>query len=93
MMPTAKYCFKKSKMPRKISQQTLCIRSFTQKRNFQCALDNDLSVTHVFIMQIFKKLHSKHPPLPPQHCAGGGVVVILFSIKPWHWLWLLSRED
>jgi hypothetical protein len=60
----------------------------------QCDFDDNLSVTHVFIKQIFEAVEQPPPsPAPPQGCGGGGVVVALFSLKPWLWLWFISSED
>jgi hypothetical protein len=67
-----------------------CLRGFHLKCHFQYAFDDNLSITHIFIKQIFRAVDIAPPPLPPHGCAGGGVVVALFtfSYKPWLWLWL-----
>jgi hypothetical protein len=39
-------------MPRRISQLTFLCKGFHNKRNFQCAFDDNLSATHGFIKQI-----------------------------------------
>jgi hypothetical protein len=45
--------------------------------------DDNLSVTYVFIKQIFRAAEETTPdPLPPQCCAGGGVIVAIFNPKP-----------
>jgi hypothetical protein len=80
---------KKSKIPCKKSKQAFLFQRFSLKCHFQCAFDNNLSVTHVFIKQIFRAVEVAPPfPLPPQALQRGGVVVALFSNKPWLWLWL-----
>jgi hypothetical protein len=76
-------------MPRKKSETFFCFRGFHEKCHFQYAFDDKLSVNHVFIKQIFRAVEVAPPfPLPPKGCAGGEVVVALFSHKPWLWLWL-----
>jgi hypothetical protein len=51
--------------------------------------NDNLSVTHVFIKEIFRAVELAPPsPYPSQGFAGGGVVVALFSHKQWLWLWL-----
>jgi hypothetical protein len=79
-------------MPRKISQLTFCLRGFHYKCHFQWTFDDNLSLTNVFMKQIFRAVVVAPPP-PPQgcECAGGGVVVAFFSHKPWLSLWLWSR--
>jgi hypothetical protein len=47
-----------------------CFRGFHEKCHFQDAFDDNLSVTHVFIKQIFRAVEPF--PLPLQSCAGGG---------------------
>jgi hypothetical protein len=50
-------------MPRIISPQLFGLRGFTQKHDFLLAFDDNLSVTHVFIKQIFRAAQqvSPHP--------------------------------
>jgi hypothetical protein len=56
------------------------LKLFFRGFHFQYAFDYNLSVTHVFIKQIFRAIEVAPPfPLPPQGCSGGGVVVALFS--------------
>jgi hypothetical protein len=45
-------------------------RGFPQKRTFQCAFDDNLSVTHVVIKQIFRAACIPIPS-PPQCCVKG----------------------
>jgi hypothetical protein len=55
-----------------------CFRGF----HLQYAFDDNLCVTHVFIKQIFRAVELAPPsPSPSQGCAGGGVVMALFSHK------------
>jgi hypothetical protein len=71
-------------MPQKISKTFFC-RCFQYKCHFQCAFNDSLSVTHVFIQKIFRAPEEASScPLPPPphsavHCAqGGGGEVDLF---------------
>jgi hypothetical protein len=83
-MVEAKYFVIIKKASQKILTNLFCFRGFHQKCHFQCAFDDNLSVTHIFIKQIFRAVEVAPPfPLPPQGCSGGGVVVALFSHKPW----------
>jgi hypothetical protein len=76
-------------MPRKKSRQTFLFQRFSLKCHFQTAFDENLSVTPVFIKQMFRAEEVEPPfSLPPQGSAGGGVIVALFTHKPWLWLWL-----
>jgi hypothetical protein len=72
----------------KILTNFLVSEVFIKKCHFQYVFDDNLSVTHVFIKKIFRAVEVAPPnfPLPPQGCAGGGVVVALFNHKPWLWL-------
>jgi hypothetical protein len=64
------------------SCDTVPLSGFTEKPTFQCTFDGNLSVTCFFIKQIFQAAEEVTPyTLPPQCCAGGGVVVALFSPK------------
>jgi hypothetical protein len=72
------------KMPRKISLQTFLFHGLPISQcHFQWAFDDNVSVIHVFIKQIFRAALKvpthPPPPFPPQSCAGGGVVWWLFS--------------
>jgi hypothetical protein len=82
--------FLKSKIAsQKILTNFFVSEVFIKNVIFQYAFDDNLSVTYVFIKQIFRAVEVAPPfPLPPQGCAWGGVVVALFSHKPWLWLWL-----
>jgi hypothetical protein len=74
-------------MPRKNLNKLFCLSGFHKKCNFQYAFDDDLRVTQVFIQQIFRAVEVAPPfPLPHSAVQGGGVVVALFSHKPWLWL-------
>jgi hypothetical protein len=57
-----------------ILRNFVCFRDSQQKCNFQCSLDDNFSVTHVFIKQICRA--SEQAPLfplpPPGQCGGGG---------------------
>jgi hypothetical protein len=78
--------FKKSKMPLKNLYKLFCFRGLHYKCHFQYAFDDNLSVNHVFIKQIFRAVKLATPfPLPPTGLCGGwgGVVVALFSHEPW----------
>jgi hypothetical protein len=69
--------------------KTFCFRGFYLKCHFHYAFDDNLSVTHIFIKQIFRAVEVEPPfPLPQHGCAGGGVVVVLYSHKSSLWLWL-----
>jgi hypothetical protein len=70
--------------------KTFLFQRFSLKMSFSVpAFDDNLSLTHVFIKQIFRAVEVAPPfPLPPQGCAGSGVVGVLFSHKFWLWLWL-----
>jgi hypothetical protein len=48
------------------------------KCDFQCAFDDNVGATHVYIYQKIGKAAEK---------TGGGVVRALVSHKPWLWLW------
>jgi hypothetical protein len=62
-----------------------CFLKQKRKQNGNPTFDDNLSVTHSFIKQIFRAIEVAPPfPLPPQGCAGGGVVVALLSHKPYH---------
>jgi hypothetical protein len=64
------------------SRATVPLSGFTEKPTLQCTFDGNLSVTCVFMNQIFQAAEEVTPyPLPPQCCDGGGVVVALFSPK------------
>jgi hypothetical protein len=53
-------------------KKLFCFRGFQYKCDFQYAFDDNLSVTHVFIKQIFRDVEVAPPfTLPPQGCAGG----------------------
>jgi hypothetical protein len=55
---------------KKILTNFFCFRGVHYKCNFQYAFDDNLSVTHVFIKQIFRAVAPAPPfPLPPQGCA------------------------
>jgi hypothetical protein len=69
-------------MPRKISLKTFLFQMFSIKSHLQCTFDNNLSVTPVFIRQIFR-IPEDAPlctPPPPQSCEGGGREVDLFIL-------------
>jgi hypothetical protein len=89
-MASAKYFFKIKNALQKILTNFFVSEVFIKNVIFSaCAFDDNLSVTHVVIKQIFRAIEVAPPfPLPPQGCAGGGLVVALFSHKPWLWLWL-----
>jgi hypothetical protein len=54
-MVEAKYFFKKQKCLAKNLNKLFCFRGFHLKcTNFQYAFDDNLSVTHIFIKQIFR---------------------------------------
>jgi hypothetical protein len=73
----------------KISPGLLKQNIFFQKSKCFAKIVNKLSVTHVFIKQIIRAVEVAPPfPLPPHGSAWGGVVVALFSHKPWLWLWV-----
>jgi hypothetical protein len=46
--------------------------------SFSVCFDDNLSVIHVFIKQIFRAVALAPPSPPPQGCAGGGGEVALF---------------
>jgi hypothetical protein len=56
-------------MPHNISKQVFWFTVFQEKWNFQCAFGDNLSVTHVFIEQIFWALEQAPPP--PQGSVQG----------------------
>jgi hypothetical protein len=66
---------------------------FKQKRNFQCAFDDNLSVTHVFIKNIFRAAEKTplSPSLPTVLWGGGGssgsfqskAVSLVMAFKTW----------
>jgi hypothetical protein len=69
-------------MPRKNLNQIFLFQRCSLKFNFQYSFDDNVSVTHVFIKQIFRAVELAPPsPSPSQGCADGGVVVALFSHK------------
>jgi hypothetical protein len=73
-MVEAKY-FYKTKIPRKKYYYKLfCFRGFHYKCHFQYAFYDNLSVTHVFIKQIFRAVELAPPfPLPLTGlCRGWG---------------------
>jgi hypothetical protein len=59
-------------MRRKISQRTFWLAEFYIKTyKFQCDFDDNLSVTHVFIKQIFKAVEqAPSSPAPPELGVG-----------------------
>jgi hypothetical protein len=62
---------------------TVVSEVFNKNVNFQCAFDENLSLTHVFIQQIFRVPEEVPPapsPLPKQGSAGGGGEVDLFIL-------------
>jgi hypothetical protein len=60
-------------MPRKISQQTIWFMGFyAYKHNFPYAFDGNLSVTHVFIKQIFIAAPQVSPSPSPPPVLGRG---------------------
>jgi hypothetical protein len=89
-MVEAKYFLKMNNASQKYLNKLVCFRGFHLKYNFQHAFDDNLSVTHVFIKQIFRAVVLLHPPSPSpsQGSAWGGVIVALFSHKQWLMLWL-----
>jgi hypothetical protein len=55
-------------MPRKISYETFVFKRFSIKMSFSMCFDDNLSLTHVFIKQIFRAPEEAPPlapPLPP----------------------------
>jgi hypothetical protein len=83
--------FKNKNATQKIVTNFFVSEVFIKNAIFSMLLANDdLSVTHVFIKQIFRAVELHPPsPSPSQGYAGGGVlVVVFFSHKPWLWLWL-----
>jgi hypothetical protein len=64
-----------------VCQPLFAINVFLQKKcKFQCDFDDNLSVTPVFIKQIFEAVEQRPPPLLPPHGCGGGGVVVAFYI-------------
>jgi hypothetical protein len=51
-------------MPHKNLKKLFCFRGFHSKYHFQYAFDDNLTVTHVFIKQIFRTLELA-PLFPP----------------------------
>jgi hypothetical protein len=64
--------FKNQKCLAKDLNKLFCFRGFYWKCHFQYAFDDNLSVPHVFIKQIFIAVEVAPPiPLPPQGCVQG----------------------
>jgi hypothetical protein len=72
VMPSENYFLKNLKCLVKYLSKLLSLRGFTQKHNFPFAFDDKLSVTHVFIKQIFRAAQQARPsPSPsPGHRVG-----------------------
>jgi hypothetical protein len=60
---------------------------FLKIKNASQKILTNFFVSGVFIKNVIFSLHPPSPT-PSQGCAGGGVVVALFSYKQWLWLWL-----
>jgi hypothetical protein len=73
-------------MPSKISQQTFLFKWFSIKVPFSMCFFNDhVSAIHIFILSKSSGLQRKNPPSPYSAVLGGGLLVALFSPKPWVW--------
>jgi hypothetical protein len=81
-MVEAKYLLKIKNASQKILANFFVSEVFIKIVIFSMLLMN-LSVTHVFIKQIFRTVELAPPPSPSpsQGCAGDGVVVAFFSHK------------
>jgi hypothetical protein len=83
-VPLSNIFLKNKKCLAKNLNKLFCFRGFHSKCCFHYAFDDNLSVTHIFIKQIFRAVEltiTPSSPSPQQGCAGGGVVVALFSHK------------
>jgi hypothetical protein len=64
-MVEAKYFFKNPKCLATNLNKLFCFRGFHEKCHFQYAFDDNLSITNVFIKQIFRAVELAPPfPLP-----------------------------
>jgi hypothetical protein len=81
-------------MPRKIPTN-FSFQVFFKKCNFQCAFDDNVSATYVFIKQILRAAEKATPYLPPPHCAlcRGGGSTGTFQPKAVALVMVLIRED
>jgi hypothetical protein len=59
-------------MPRKISQQTICLQGGTHKHNFPIAFGDNLSITRVLVKQIFRAAQQASPSPSPLTVLGRG---------------------
>jgi hypothetical protein len=68
-MAKAKYLFKNQKWLAKNLNKLFCVRGFHYKCHFKYAFDDNLSVTHVFIKQIFRAVEVPPPSLCPHRAV------------------------
>jgi hypothetical protein len=88
----SKLFLKYQKCLAKYLSKLFCLIGFTEKRKFQCVFDDKLSVTYVFIKEIFRAAEEATPsPLPPTVlCRGWGssgsfqpeALSLVMAIKP-----------